>query len=91
MYITERDFFYFISRGHAASQLENIHQELEENLRTFIYRYSKIHQAATRKDPVITQILPDFLDSLHISVIQQLLIRFIKEQHSQQVCKNALN
>ena len=39
-----------ISLGHTASQLENMTQKLNEPLRLYIYRYSKLHKAVTQKD-----------------------------------------
>ena len=39
-----------ISLGHTAAQLENMTQKLNEPLRLYIYRYSKLHKAVTQKD-----------------------------------------
>ena len=39
-----------ISLGHTAAQLENMAQKLNELLRLYIYRYSKLHKAVTQKD-----------------------------------------
>ena len=39
-----------ISLGHTAAQLENMTQKPNEPLRLYIYRYSKLHKAATQKD-----------------------------------------
>ena len=41
----KRCFSDFTSRDYVDSQSENMHQKLEETLRTFICRYSKIQQA----------------------------------------------
>ena len=37
------------SLGHAAAQLENMAQKLNEPLRLYIFRYSKIHQSMTKR------------------------------------------
>ena len=39
-----------ISLGHTAAQLENMTQKLNEPLRLYIYRYSKLHKAVIQKD-----------------------------------------
>ena len=36
------------SLGHAATQLENMTQKLNEPLRLYIFRYSKIHKLVTK-------------------------------------------
>ena len=46
----KRCFSDQISLGHTASQLENMTQKLNEPLRLYIYRYSKLHKAVTQKD-----------------------------------------
>ena len=46
----KRCFSDQISLGHTASQLENMTQKPNEPLRLYIYRYSKLHKAATQKD-----------------------------------------
>ena len=38
------------SLGHAAAQLENMTQKLNEPLRLYIFRYSKIHKSVTKRD-----------------------------------------
>ena len=38
------------SLGHAAAQLENMAQKLNEPLRLYIFRYSKIHKSVTKRD-----------------------------------------
>ena len=38
------------SLGHAAAQLENMTQKPNEPLRLYIFRYSKIHKSATKRD-----------------------------------------
>ena len=38
------------SLGHAAAQLEKMTQKLNEPLRLYIYRYSKIHKSVTKRD-----------------------------------------
>ena len=38
------------SLGHAATQLENMTQKLNEPLRLYIFRYSKIHKSVTKRD-----------------------------------------
>ena len=38
------------SLGHAATQLENMAQKLNEPLRLYIFRYSKIHKSVTKRD-----------------------------------------
>ena len=38
------------SLGHAAAQLENITQKLNEPLRLYIFRYSKTHKSVTKRD-----------------------------------------
>ena len=49
--LTKEVFFLdLISRHHVTSTLENIHLKLEETLRTYIYRYSKMHHTATGTD-----------------------------------------
>ena len=38
------------SLGHATVQLENMAQKLNEPLRLYIFRYSKIHESVTKRD-----------------------------------------
>ena len=38
------------SLGHAAAQLENMAHKLNESLRLYIFRYSKIHNSVTKRD-----------------------------------------
>ena len=38
------------SLGHAATQLQNMTQKLNEPLRLYIFRYSKIHKSVTKRD-----------------------------------------
>ena len=38
------------SLGHATAQLQNMTQKLNEPLRLYIFRYSKIHKSVTKKD-----------------------------------------
>ena len=38
------------SLGHAAAELENMAQKLNEPLRLYIFRYSKIHKSVTKRD-----------------------------------------
>ena len=42
--------FSVFSLGHAAAQLENMTQKLNEPLRLYIFRYSKIHKSVTKRD-----------------------------------------
>ena len=38
------------SLGHAAAQLKNMTQKLNEPLRLYIFRYSNIHKSITKRD-----------------------------------------